>query len=220
MGIERYLDACGTPLSGLPKIAGAYKGKGLVVCGDAACIWDDLERFDCATYTGRGGIAKEGFDFLTVNKLVEVFPGSVEHCFSNEPSLLLKFIAARRSEYAREFEKPKHTHAISPGASWVWPLGGHGTSSLGAVLVGLAMYDGPIVLCGIPLDDGPHNGEPPWRRTAFASAEAAGNVNTGMNSHWKKAIELAFDGRVRSMSGRTREWLGEPDGRMRPAVGW
>jgi hypothetical protein len=211
MGLREYLADCGTSYS-LPAIAGRYQGKSLVICGDAIGVWQDLEAFGCRHDIGRGRVDKEGFDFLTVNKLVETFPGHVEHCYSNEPSVLLRFIAARRQEYTREFEAPSHTHSISGGAAWTWPFGGHGTSGLGAVLVGLGLGYDRIVLCGIPLDDGPHNGEPHWRRCAFKSSEAAGSVSTGRNSHWWRAKQLAFDDKVRSMSGRTREWLGAPEG--------
>lgn len=194
----------------LPPIAGTYKGKGLVVCADAACVWDDLEEFGCASYINRGSVKKEGWDFLTVNKLVETFPGNIEHAYSNEPHILKAFIAARRQEYTREFAGPIHTHSCNQGMKWRWPWGGHGTSGLGAVLVGIGLGYDRIVLCGLPLDDGPHNGEPHWRACRFQKSEAAGSAGDDRNSHWKRAMELAFDGKVKSMSGRTRNWLGAP----------
>lgn len=196
----------------LPAIAGTYRGRGtgLVVCGDAIGIWDDLEAFGCRYDVGRGQVRKEGWDFLTINKLVETFPGEVAHAYSNEPALLNRFIAARRSEYAKEFPPVVNTHSCNEGARFRWPWGGHGTSGLGATLVGIGLGYDQIVLCGLPLDDGPHNGEPPWRRCKFASAEAAGPKDGGVNAHWKRARDLAFDSKVKSMSGRTREWLGAP----------
>jgi len=63
-----------------------------------------------------------------------------------------------------------------------------------------------IILCGIPLDDAGHDGEPPWRRTNF-TREVAGQINNPENRFWKEARLKVFEGRVRSMSGRTREWL-------------
>lgn len=194
----------------LPEIAGKYAGKNLVVAGDAACVWDDLERFGCRDNAGRGAVRKAGWDFLTVNKLVETFPGNVEHCYSNEPQLLMKFIAARRNEYTREFSCALQTHSCNTGARWRWPWGGHGTSALGATLVGIGLGYEKIVLCGIPLDDGPHNGEPHWRKCGFRN-EASGSKDDDRNHHWRRAIDLAFGGKVRSMSGRTRAWLGSPD---------
>lgn len=192
----------------LPAIAGQYAGKKLVVCGDAACVWDDLERLGCAAHMGFGRVDGP-YDFMTINKLVEVFPGKIEHVYSNEPSWLHKFIAARRVEYAHEFGGPKHVHSCNQGATWRWPLGGFATSGLGGTIVGVGLGYDQVVLCGIPLDDGPHNGEPPWRRCGFTQ-EAANSGKSGINSHWKTARDLAFHGRVKSMSGRTKEWLGAP----------
>lgn len=208
MGVKELLGDYGTAAT-FPEIAGRYAGKRLVVCGDAACVWDDLERLGCRVDEGRGSVAKEGWDFLTVNKLVEVFPGRVEHAYSNEPGLLNKFVEARRSEYKKEFGGPHHTHSCSGGAKWKWPFGGHGTSGLGGTLTGLALGYDEIMLCGLPLDNGPHNGEPHWRHCRFEASEAASpKDSTGPNPHWRRAIEHAFEGRVKSMSGRTREWLG------------
>lgn len=203
-GLGAFLAEYGSRPADLPEIAGMYSGKGLVVCGDAACVWDDLERFGCRSTAGRGIVMKAGYDFMVINRLGETFPGAIEHWYSNAPGLLKIFAQARRQEYAAEFTPTVHTHSCSPGAMWEWPFGGHGTSALGAALCGVGLGYEPIVLCGIPLDDGPHNGEPPWRKTRFASSE----VRDGDN-HWKRFC-AAFGGKVFSMSGRTREWLGEP----------
>ena len=208
MALRDYLREYGGFERDLPRIAGWYSGN-LVICADAACLWDDLERFGARSDYGSGRIDKEDWHFMTVNKVVEVFPGNIEHCYSNSPSCLQRFVAARRDEYRIEFQTPRHLHAIQPGVENVWKFGGHGTSGLGAVLVAVALGYSRIVLAGMPLDDGPHNGEPHWRRTAFASSEAAGGVRTDRNVYWQKAKELAFDGKVRSLSGRTMKWLGD-----------
>lgn len=210
MALNDLLDGYGGRWFPLPEIAGTYSGKGLIVCGDAECIWRDLEAFGARDNTGRGKVKKEGWDILTVNKIVEVMPANVEHAYSNAPRVLKVALAARRDEYTREFGNEIQTHSCQEGSKWRWPWGGHGTSGLGAVLVGLGLGYDRIVLCGLPLDDGPHNGEPPWRKTAFATSEAAGSVTDDRDSHWKRAIELGFDKKVRSMSGRTRAWLGAP----------
>lgn len=207
-GLAAFLHETGA--GHLPDIAGCYSGKKLVICADGACVWDDLEKFGCRSDDGRGRVKKPGWDFMVINKLGETFPGDIEHWYSNAPHLLQKFMAARRDEYEKEFAAPKHTHSCQSGAMWHWPFGGQGTSGLGAALVGVALgYAPPIILAGLPLDDGPHNGEPSWRRTKFASSEAKGK-NGGPDPHWKRAIELVFQGKVKSLSGRTRDWLGAP----------
>ncbi len=83
-----------------------------------------------------------------------------------------------------------------------WPWTKHGTSGLGAILTALALGYEEIVLCGMPLDESGHNGEPPWRKCGFL------NEVPDADPHWRLAIDLAFGGKVKSMSGRTKEWLG------------
>lgn len=204
-GLAALLETYGGQASRLPDIAGMYGGKGLVICGDAACVWTDLEAFGCRSDQGRGRVAKPGFDFMAVNKIGETFPGDIEHWYSNAAGLIKIFVASRRQEYAQEFIPPKHTHSCNDGAMWRWPWPAQGTSGLGAALTGVALGYDKIVLCGLPLDDGPHNGEPPWRSTKFASSE----VRDG-DQHWKRAREMVFTGKVKSMSGRTSQWLGSP----------
>jgi hypothetical protein len=194
-----------------PKIAGTYNGKRLVICGDGHSVWNDLERFGCKSASGRGAVTRCGWQFMTVNKLVEVFPGSIEHAYSNEAESLIAFVSARRREYRLEFTGPEHLHSCSRPVKHRWPWRGSGTSALGACLTAIALGYEEIVLAGIPLDDGPHNGEPHWRKCQFNSRDAQGTKeNKSINHHWKAARDLAFDGRIKSLSGRTREWLGEP----------
>lgn len=197
--MRELLSSYGIPVGSLPKISGRYTG-GCIVCADGACIWNDLERFGCRS---RNAVEKYGWDFITVNRLVEVFPGRIDHAYSNSGAVLNRFIAARRQEYINEFPIVT-THSRDTETDWKWPLNGGGTSGLGAILVALGLGYSHVVLAGMPLDNGPHNGEPPWRTTSFTTEAQDGDT------HWQRAIALAFRGRVKSLSGRTREWLGEP----------
>ena len=199
-GLAAYLAETGG--GSLPDIAGCFPGRGLVIVADGACVWEDLEAFGCRSDEGRGSVAKDGFDFMAVNHVGALFPGELKHWFSNSPSHVHRFVAARRDEYSGEFSPPQHTHACQKGAMWCWPWSGAGTSLLGACLTGVALGYGPIVLCGAPLDDGPHNGEPPWRRTKFTTEVR------GPDKNWQRAIDLVLRGKVTSMSGRTKDWLG------------
>lgn len=210
MGLKDLMTGYGGLAFPLPKIAGTYKGKNLIVCGDAQCLWLDLELFGARDDSRMGQVRKDGWDIMVVNKAGECFPGWIHHWYSNLPRVIHSAIAARRDDYAIEFSKIWITHSCNAGADHRWPWGGHGTSGLGAVLVGIGLGYDRIVLCGLPLDDGPHNGEPHWRKTKFAASEAAGSKTNDKNVHWKRAIDSAFEGKVKSMSGRTREWLGGP----------
>lgn len=210
MPIREFLGSYGTACD-LPPIAGTYKGKQVIILGDAACVWDDLARFGCVDRQGRGKVWKSGWHFCAINKMVETFPGDLEHAYSNNPNDLNTFIAARRPEYRREFNMPQETHSITKGVKWTWPWGGHGSSGLGALLTMLACGYDHVVLAGLPLDNSAHNGEPPWRTTCFESSECAGPIGGGMDGHWKTAKETACEDKVRSLSGRTRDWFGAPN---------
>lgn len=201
MGLPEFLGRYGTSTRDLPSIAGQYFGN-VVVCGDAGCIWDDLEHFSCRS---GNAVAKPGWHFLTVNRLIEVFPGKVEHAYSNVSKVLMRHVAGRRDEYACEFGTARYTHSRTIGTDWVWPWHGGGTSGLGAILTALALGYDRVVLAGMALTNMHHNGEPPWRRTRFTTEVE------DSDEHWKAAISLAFGGRVRSLSGRTKEWLGGPE---------
>lgn len=176
-----------------------YGGGAVVVCGDAACVWNDLERFGCRS---GNSVYRYGYNLITVNALVSSFPGRIDHAYCNSGARLNAFIRARRDEYANEFPPPV-THSRTGETDFTWPWHGGGTSGLGAILTALALGYSRIVLAGMPLDNGPHNGEPPWRATHIAGEASDGG-------HWERARQLAFKGRVKSLSGRTREWLGEP----------
>lgn len=199
-GLSEFYQTYGIPAPSIPKIAGRYQG-GCVVCADAACVWDDLERFGCR---GQNSVEKYGWDFLTVNRLVATFPGRIDHAYSNAGAVLRRFISSRRDEYVNEFGPPFATHSTTAETDWIWPWHGGGTSGLGAILTALALGYSSIVVVGMPLDNGPHNGEPPWRVTHIAREVEDGDI------HWQRAMALAFRGRVKSMSGKTKEWLGEP----------
>lgn len=200
MSLREFLEGYGSSLRDLPKIAGQFSGS-LIVCGDSSCIWRDLEEFGCRS---GNGVAKAGYEFMTVNRAVECFPGKIEHAYSNVAWVLRRFIRSRRDDYRDEYGDPNHTHSRTEGTEHEWPWHGGGTSGLGAILTGLALGYDYVVLAGMPLDDGPHNGEPPWRQTRFTTEVADADI------HWKNAMSYAFEGRVKSLSGRTREWLGRP----------
>lgn len=199
-GLREFLSSYGISQGSLPKIAGQYEVGSCVVCADAACVWDDLERFGCRS---SNGVERRGWSFITVNALVSVFPGRIDHAYSNSGAVLRRFIAARRDEYINEFGPPCATHSTTAETDWIWPWHGGGTSGLGAILTALGLGYTNIVLAGMPLDSSPHNGEPPWRRTHIGQEASEG-------SHWERARKLAFKGKVKSLSGKTREWLGEP----------
>lgn len=182
-----------------PKIAWSYSGL-LILVGGARCVWDDIER---------AGMAKNNdHDVMCVNDIIMHYPGRIEHAYSNDHVWLKRWLETRRQIHQQRWGAPKHNHSVKAGGKWTWPFPGHGTSSLNAVYVGLALGYERIWLCGVPLDDSGHYFDAPWVKTNF-SHEVAGRQ--GGPRYWESAARRIFKGRVKSFSGRTRDLLGEPE---------
>lgn len=177
-----------------------YKGERLIVVGGARCVWDDLARMRIR------GEFNDGWHVLCVNDIVMHYPGAIEHFYSNDHGWTPKWLAARRELHIRAWGRPKHIHSCRVGARWNWPWPGHGTSTLNAVYTGLAMGYDQIVICGAPLDDSGHYFDPPWVQTNFVREVAT--RNDGQMMYWANANKHWFNGKVKSMSGRTRELIG------------
>ncbi len=187
----------------LPDIAGTYSGK-LVICGGGRSVWDDL---------GRLGFAHgKRCDVMCINDIIMHFPYEIDHAFSNDFKMLPRWLAARRPRYSRT-EKRIQVHKLgeTQGKIIGWPFPGHGTSGLNATYIGAALGYDEIILCGIPLDDSGHYFDAPWVRTNFIRECG---VRDGNTKFWGNAARNIFKGKVKSMSGRTRDIFGEPEGTM------
>lgn len=190
----------GVALNQYPKdMVGKFSGR-LVIVSGGRCVWDDL-----ASLGLRGG---HGPDVMCVNDVVMHYPGMVKHLYSNDRRRISGWLQMRRPEIEREYGPVRYTHSCREGAKYHWPWPGHGTSSLGAVYTGLAMGYDEIVLCGVPLDDSGHYFDPPWKESNFT--REVGVKGNGQMQYWAEAAKKCFQGRVKAMSGRTRELLGPP----------
>lgn len=191
---------CGIPPSELPD-APRYDGKSLIICGGAACVWDDLEPL--IPYIG------SGTHVMAVNDVGMHIPVDIRHWFSNSAKDVGKWAECRR----RGYNQGATRHALrrgndEKGANYLWPWPGHGTSSLNAVYTGLAMGYESVVLCGIPLDNQPNYFSPKWEKRNFT--HEVPDRDDGTMKYWTNARDKFFEGRVKSRSGRTKELLGAP----------
>ena len=96
-----------------------------------------------------------------------------------------------------------HSHVKAKHVHHVWSFADNlGSTSMFAVKVGLFLGYSAVVLCGVPYDDSGRFFDPPGASKDY--------VKHNKWAPWEKFAENGFDGRVKSMSGKTRELLGEP----------
>lgn len=189
-----------------PACAGNYNGPA-VVLGSGRCIWDDMAKVD--------------FDLvqvIAINNMIMHYKGRLHHGVSlhpEEPPLWRQLRWTNQCEqsyvHTHSHRLPENNDNLPPyefktrhGLDYIWEVeGGRGGSSgLFACMVGLALGYSKIVLAGIPLDASGHFFDPPGKKvTQF----------TGQNItwEWENARDKYFRDRVRSLSGRTRDILGE-----------
>ena len=190
-----------------PKELGSCAGRRCLVVASAWCVWDDLDRL------GVRGDLNNGWDTLCVNDMMQFYPGVVNHGYSNQYRWLPHWTGGRREticgyKVVDKWGRVGLTHSrVGAQANWPWP--GHGTSTLCAVYTALALGYDRIVICGAPLDNGPHFFEPPWCTSNFENE--VGLREDGRMMYWEASKTRWFKGRVFSRSGRTRDLLGEPD---------
>lgn len=192
----------------MPKCAGNYHGTA-VVMGGARCIWEDCARIDF-----------EKVEVIAINNMIMHHKGRVHHGVSLHPEEPPLWRQLRWTNQCEESYVVTHSHRLpennenlSPydfktrhGLDYLWVIeGGRGGSSgLFACMVGLALGYDRIVLAGIPLDGNGHFFDPP-------SGVTKQFLGTNIKMEWENANQKYFNGRVRSLSGNTREWLGEPE---------
>jgi len=187
-----------------------------LVLGGADCLWDDIESF--ALLSGLK-VLNNGWPFpapppsfqiptiIATNAAGVYYPGHVDHWVTLHPEWWLGlpdsmpgWMDQRRIRGGNLDAVRWSDRGLPHWAQWnvdrITPRW-RGTSGLLAVKVAVGFPR--IVLCGIPMEDRGHFDEP---AKGFAGA-------TTFQTEWKQVMHH-FDGRVRSMSGWTREVHGAP----------
>ena len=178
----------------VPRQANSFRGIALVL-GTGRNVWGDLRAAESILYDRRR-------DVICVNDICMHYRRPVVHICAIEHKFM-KGIAAvsayRRQEYT-------HNHSTLPaeGVTCVWDIANNGgTSSLFAVKVALACGYNRVILAGVPLDRSGHYYDGSGVETDYDCR--------AIRAVWDQAAAEVFAGRVRSMSGQTREFLGFPD---------
>ena len=182
MDIKQFTDKA-------PPEAGTERGI-LVVCASGWSIWEDLEK------VGLKNGFEQNFDIMAVNDVGMHLPYRIKHWYSNDLEMLPHWRKARRPRFGTEETKSENIKLHSCNSNWGWP--GGGTSTLNAVMTGLALGYEKIYICGAPLDNLGHYFDPPWVSTNFA--------RSGGLREWE-ARKPYFEGKVVSMSGNTKRIL-------------
>lgn len=174
----------------LPEIAGSYSGI-LRILGGGRQVWQDAE-----DYQPNG-------DVMAINDVGMYWPGPLEHWYSNHANHLPIWAQARSFRKVMKDHPVKHIHSCYEGRGLIrWPFGGSGTSALNSIYVSLGLGYEEIVLCGIPLDNSGNFFDPHWVGSNF--------VREAHHDVWEFARDQVFDGRVKSMSGMSKQMLGAP----------
>jgi hypothetical protein len=163
-----------------------------VVLGGADCLWDDLRALD-----GPPEIV------VAVNNAGIVYPGRLDHWATMHAEEMPWREAKRRAKgYPGGYIRWTHPTAVG------WDdhtetcdrfLDGWSDGSSGWFGVGVALEVADrAILCGIPMDERPH-----------FDRVAGWDVADAYFREWEKRLDRV-QGRVFSMSGRTRDLLGPP----------
>jgi hypothetical protein len=170
----------------------------LLIAGSGRCVWEDARECFEGFYEGA---------VMCLNDMGMHWPLPFQHWYSNDWRMLPKWFDARRPRYRMEIDDliRLHTTTDIPNAT-IWPWPGHGSSALNAVYTGLALGYDPITLCGVPLDDSGHYFDPPYETSPHAKTNFH---REGTLKPWRQFAPYV-KGKVFSMSGNSREILGDP----------
>lgn len=152
-------------------------------------------------------------EIMCVNDVGMHLHDTVRHWVTLHPEYMPGWMAFRKGHLYGSGDTPKtHCHKSKDGIDVVWdmPAGVAGTSGLFACFVGLLLGYNEILLAGIPMTGSGHYFDPFWYGSEFQ--------DRANELVWKQARDQFFEGRVKSLSGKTREWLGVPVLREREEV--
>lgn len=175
-----------------------YKGGRLLVLGGGRSVWRDIDAV---------GQIEDVWDVMCVNDIMAYYQGVVLHGVTLHVEYMPGWMTFRRG-HAFGYGRHVFTHSDRQAGGFpecTWKLDNlGGTSSMYGIFIGLVMGYEKILLAGIPMDGSGHFFDPPGDKTAGMFD------NSSQKNVWWWARDNIFKGRVKSMSGNTREWLGGP----------
>lgn len=135
---------------------------------------------------------------MAVSQVGMFLPG-ITHWYSTHAEMFQHWFPVRRLECGKGAYL---THSKHAPADVIWPLGAKyaRTSGLAAAIVGCELGYDEVVLAGLPADDGGH---------FYPSDRFEEYGQDRYRFLWEALRDNYFNGRVTSLSGNTREWLGK-----------
>lgn len=188
-----------------PKVAGNFPGRCLVI-GSSAGLWDDVR----ALYRKD---SENKYDYCGVNFGGFFWPWPITHLVSLHANYVQYWATFRQKTGMQGWI---HTHAAKKELQvenvwhFVRPAAMSGLFAAKAMLA--CGYD-EVVLVGNPMDNSGHFYDPPPGMLApgeIHSYELMRYRHRENLIEWEQAATEEFKGRVKSMSGYTRDLLGEP----------
>ena len=178
-----------------PPEAGTFSGP-LLIVGTARGVIQDVE-----SYWGPNGWNNPRHDMMAVSQMGCFLP-KMRHWYSahHERMAVWQAVRTQGPMFAKMDGVMIHATAQYPGAVR-WGVSGHHApvSGMIATVIGLELGYAPVILAGIPQDGSGH----------FYPCE---DFAMGAGMYWDtwKRLRKYCNGRVRSLSGYTREVFGAP----------
>lgn len=191
-----------------PGPVGLSSGVCLVI-GGGRCVWSDIAKFWLLmgkTFTNDRD-DDPPWTTVAVNDIACHYRPKLQHIASLHEGQLYPTVLIRVENDCHLSRPQTHTQRHSadmPGpAQFAWLLDGYvgGTSAGFAVAIALAMGHTKVVLAGVPLDGDGHYFDPAFTRLTQFDTRTQ-QIQWGMFKNY-------FNDQVRSMSGLTRDILGE-----------
>lgn len=198
-------------------LRGGFRGRKLLILGSAACLWDDLEAIGDDDWAGDRMAVNLSAIFYDRHRLrhwATVHPdGYGFQCevpwWRRRPDRQGKAFDLHGATFAtkaREVSLASRNPKPDDIVEWPWPgRRRQGTSSLFAAHVAVQLGYDRIVLCGVPLDGSGYF----FRKHRVADQESRTFARRHCHDMWRE-VAPEWGGKVTSMSGFTRELLGEP----------
>ena len=142
-----------------------------------------------------------GGDRMAINDIGQYWHGVVHHWVTLHPEYMpgWRFFRERHC-YGEGKRAETHSNRAKPEIDRVWDCANvGGCSGLWACHVALMLGYTDILLAGVPMDNSGHFFDPPQ----YGSE----HIDKAQDMVWRQSVANVFAGRVRSCSGRTRQWL-------------